>query len=73
MFVSSSCCASTDHRHSINHASVSQSIHKLKGGINDGFDGLTSNFILNGTALLALSTFIYFIFAHVVPLYCSYI
>ena len=37
-----SCCASTDHRHGINHASVSHSIHKLKGGKNDGFDGLTS-------------------------------
>ena len=37
-----SCCASTDHRYRINHASVSHSIHKLKGEKK-------SDFILNGT------------------------
>ena len=47
-----SSCASTDHRHRINHASVSHSIHTLNGGRNDGFYGLTSDFILNGTDLL---------------------
>ena len=61
-----SCCASTDHRHRINHASVSYSIHTLKGGKNDGFDGLTSDFILNGTDLLCqhLSTLFSLMLSH---------
>ena len=40
--------------------------HKLKGGKNDGFDGLTSDFILNGTDLLCqhLSTLFLLMLSH---------
>ena len=36
----------------IDYSSVKYSISKLKVGKNDGFDGLSSDFILNGTELL---------------------
>ena len=45
-------CTSADHRQNIDYSSVKHSIGKLKGGKNDGFDVLSSDFILNGTELL---------------------
>ena len=45
-------CTSADHHQNIDYSSVKHSISKLKGGKNDCFDGLSSDFILNGTELL---------------------
>ena len=55
-------CTSADHRRNIDNSSVKHLISKLKGGKNDGFDGLSSDSILNGTELLChhLSTLFLF-------------
>ena len=45
-------CTSADHRHDIDYSSVKYSISKLKSGKNDGFEGLSLDYILNGTELL---------------------
>ena len=61
-------CTSADHRYNIDYSSVKHSISKLKGGKNDGFDGLSSDFILNGrpTELLCqhLSNLFSFMLSH---------
>ena len=41
-------CTLADHRHNIDYSSLKHPIGKLKGGKNDGFDGLSSDYILNG-------------------------
>ena len=45
-------CTSADHRHNIDYSSVKHSTSKLKGGKNEGFDVLSSDYILNDPELL---------------------
>ena len=45
-------CSYGDHSHAISDSSVSDAIKKLKIGKSDGYDGLTSDYIINGTPLL---------------------
>ena len=46
------CCSYGDHSHAISDSSVDDAIKKLKIGKSDGYDGLTSDYIINGTPLL---------------------
>ena len=46
------CCSYGDHSHAISDSSVDDAIKKLKIGKSDGYDGLTSDHIINGTPLL---------------------
>ena len=46
------CCSYGDHSHAISDRSVDDAIKKLKIGKSDGYDGLTSDYIINGTPLL---------------------
>ena len=46
------CCSYGDHSHAISDSSVDHAIKKLKIGKSDGYDGLTSDYIINGTPLL---------------------
>ena len=46
------CCSNGDHSHAISDSSVDDAIKKLKLGKSDGYDGLTSDYINNGTSLL---------------------
>ena len=46
------CQCSGNHSHSINSSNIKDAINKLKRGKNDGYDGLTSDYIINGTPLL---------------------
>ena len=46
------CCSYGDHSHAISDSSVDDAIKKLKLGKSDGYDGLTSDYINNGTSLL---------------------
>ena len=50
--VRSNCCSYGDHSHAISDSSVDDAIKKLKIGKSDGYDGLTSDYIINGTPLL---------------------
>ena len=43
------CCSYGDHSHAISDSSVDDAITKLKIGKIDGYDGLTSDYIINGT------------------------
>ncbi len=45
-------CKAQDHCHYFNDFSIILAIKKMKHGKNDGYDGLTSDYILNGTPLL---------------------
>ena len=42
------CCLYGDHSHAFSDSSVDDAIKKLKIGKNDGYDGLTSDYIING-------------------------
>ena len=46
------CHCSGNHSHSINSRNIKDAINKLKRGKNDGYDGLTSDYFINGTPLL---------------------
>ena len=46
------CHCSGNHSHNINSSNIKDVINKLKRGKNDGYDGLTSDYIINGTLLL---------------------
>ena len=46
------CCPYGDHSHAISDSSVDDTITKLKISKSDGYDGLTSDYIINGTLLL---------------------
>ena len=50
--VNVNCCSYGDHSHAISDSSVDDAIKKLKIGKSDGYDGLTSDYIINGTPLL---------------------
>ena len=41
-----------NHSHNINSSNIKDVINKLKRGKNDGYDGLTSDYLINGTPLL---------------------
>ena len=41
-----------NHSHNINSSNIKDAINKLKKGKNDGYDGLTSDYIINGIQLL---------------------
>ena len=43
------CCLYGDYSHAIGDSSVDDAIKKLKTGKSDSYDGLTSNYIINGT------------------------
>ena len=45
------CHRSGNHNHNINSSNIKDAINKLKRGKNDGYDGLTSDYIINGTPL----------------------
>ena len=66
------CCSYGDHSHAISDSSVDDAIKKLKIGKSDGYDGLTLDYIINGTPLLINSLFIAVIFSNVVTLLHSY-
>ena len=46
------CHCSGNLSHNINSRNIKDAINKLKRGKNVGYDGLTSDFIINGTPLL---------------------
>ena len=46
------CHCSGNHSHNINSSNIKDAINKLKRGKNDDYDGLTSDYIINGTPLL---------------------
>ena len=48
------CCSYGDYSHAISDSSVDDAIKKLKTGKSDSYDGLTSDYIINGTPLLKL-------------------
>ena len=51
--VSNSICNCTDnHSHKITESDIGDAILKLKSGKGDGYDGLTSDYLINGTQLL---------------------
>ena len=51
--VSDSICNCTDnHSHKITESDIGDAIRKLKSGKGDGYDGLTSDYLINGTQLL---------------------
>ena len=51
--VSDSLCNCTDsHSHKITESDIGNAIRKLKSGKGDGYDGLTSDYLINGTPLL---------------------
>ena len=51
--ISSNCiCESECHTHVISSINIHSAIKKLKSGKNDGFDGLTSDYILNASPVL---------------------
>ena len=43
---------SCNHSHNINSSNIKDAINKLKRGKNDGYDGLKSDYIINGIPLL---------------------
>ena len=45
---------SGNHSHNINSSNIKDAINKLKRGKNDGYGGLTSDYIINSTPLLFL-------------------
>ena len=49
------CCSYGGHSHAISDSSVDDAIKKLKIGKSDGYDGLTSDYIINGTPYRYLS------------------
>ena len=46
------CHCSGNHSHNINSSNIKDAINKLQRGKNDGYDGLTSDYIINGAPLL---------------------
>ena len=46
------CHSSGNHSHNINSSNIKVVINKLKGGKNDGYDGLIPDYLINGTPLL---------------------
>ena len=46
------CHCSGNHSHNINTSNIKDAINKVKQGKNDGYDGLISDYIINGTPLL---------------------
>ena len=51
--ISSNCiCESECHTHVISSSNIHSAIKLLKSGKNDGFDGLTSDYLLNASPLL---------------------
>ena len=50
--VSDSLCNTTDsHSHKITESDIGDAVCKLKSGKGDGYDGLTSDYLINGTLL----------------------
>ena len=57
--VSDSICNCTDnHSYKITESDIGDAIHKLKSGKGDGYDGLTSDYLINGTPLIVVLLYI---------------
>ena len=46
------CNCTDNHSHKITESDIGNAIRKLKSGKGDGYDGLTSDYLINGTPLL---------------------
>ena len=68
--ISSNCiCDSECHTHVISSINIHSATKLLKSGKNDGFDGLTSDYLLNASPLLY--EYLYFLFTCMLHHSCS--